>query len=101
MRFDERITFVVRNDAYYDPEIGEVVEKDAIKVTVPCMLSTMGMEKTTEIFGSLKRIITVARLQHPYTHGFDYVEIDEKPYKVQRQSDYKKGVLFLEGDANA
>ena len=57
----------------------------------------MGVERTNELFGSINRKITVARLQNPYLQPFDYVEIDKEKYQVERHSNYRKGVLFLEG----
>lgn len=96
MRFNNRITFVEEGDTYYDPVQGEYVESEPTKTKVPCKLSTLGTERTLQIFGVINRKMEVARLQRPYTDEFDYVEINGQKYNVQRQSDYRKGVLFLE-----
>lgn len=96
MRFSNRITFVKEDDRYYDPEQGQYVETEPVKTKVPCKLSALGTERTLQVFGEINRKMEVARLQRPYTDDFDYVEINEQKYNVQRQSDYRKGVLFLE-----
>jgi|SRR5690606_368444 len=106
MRFADRITFVNETNAYYDPIQGEYVPGEIIKTTLPCNLSTLGIERTKELFGKIDVIITVARLQRPYTGKIDYVYLneDEKEpdkikykYRVKRQSNYRKGVFYLEG----
>lgn len=96
MRFSDRITFVNEGERYYDPEEGQYVDGEPQRTTVPCKLSTLGTERTLQIFGVINRKMEVARLQRPYTDDFDYVEINEQKYNVQRQSNYRKGVLFLE-----
>lgn len=101
MNFSDRITFVKMSDSYYDTDLGEYVESGKVEVVKPCHLSTMGLERVTAIFGSVNRHITVARLQNPYEQPFDYVKVDNRPYQVERQSNYRKGVLFLGGGAVA
>lgn len=97
MRFDKRITFVNEAGAYYNPITGEYTDAEQIKETLPCNLSTMGVDRTNELFGQIDKVITVARLQRPYTGKIDYVLINDKKYNVKRQSDYRKGVFYLEG----
>lgn len=100
MRFDKRITFVKETESYYDPVLGEYIEGVPIEDTLPCNLSKLGIERTNELFGQLDKVITVARLQRPYLKEFDYVMINEQKYNMQRQSDYRKGVFYLEGVAS-
>ncbi len=99
MRFDKRITFVQKGDYYYDPIKGENVEGVPTKDTKPCNISTLGIQRTNELFGQIDRKITVARLQRPYNDPFDYIEINDQRYDVKRQSDYRKGVFYLESVA--
>lgn len=101
MRFSNRITFVTKQDEYYDPSTGEYVESEPIKDTKPCKISAMGMNRLKELFGEVDEDVTIARLQRPYTSEFDYVEIGSDSYKVKQRSDYYKGVLFLERDSFA
>src|SRR5690625_1357492 len=97
MRFSDRITFVNIQESYYDPDSGEYVEGEQIKTVVPCKTSRLGIERTKELFGSLDTHITVARLQRPFLNEFNYVLINKQEYKVRRQSNYRKGVFYLEG----
>ncbi len=97
MRFDKRIIFVEEGETYYDPIKGEDVIGEPIKTQKPCNLSTMGVDRTNELFGQIDKVITVARLQRPYSGIVDYVLINDKKYQVKRQSDYRKGVFYLEG----
>lgn len=98
MRFSDRITFVAIPESYYDPDKGEYVEGEPIKKMKPCKLSGLGIDRTQQLFGNVDKHITVARLLHPYFDDFDHVYIDGKEYQVKRQSDYRKGVFYLEGD---
>lgn len=97
MRFNDRITFIQKTDSHYDPLKGEYVEGEKIEFTFSCNISQLGVERTNELFGSIDTVITVARLQRPFRFSFDYAVIDEQPFKVRRQSNYRKGVFFLEG----
>jgi len=99
MRFDKRIIFVNITESYYDPIEGEYVEGKEIETKKPCNLSTLGVQRTNELFGEIDKLITIARLQHPYNGKIDYVKLNdsEQKYNVKRQSDYRKGVFYLEG----
>ena len=97
MRFNERITFVLEYEGGYNPITGEHDPAREETETAPCNLSTLGIERTNELFGQLDRKIIVARLQRPYVKPFDFIRIDGQKYNVKRQSDYRKGVFYLEG----
>ncbi|MEK4968608.1 hypothetical protein MKX29_13450 [Cytobacillus sp. FSL R7-0696] len=100
MRFDDRITFVKEKESYYDPVQGEWIEGELIKKTLPCKLSNLGITRTAELFGSIDKRVTVARLQVPFVGPIDYALINEQKYQIKRRSDYRKGVFYLEGIAN-
>jgi hypothetical protein len=100
MRFNERITFVSVTESKYNPETGEYIESDPMQTTMPCNLSRMGIERVNQLFGSIDKQILTARLQQPYNAKFDYVLINDQIYNVTKQSDYKKGVFFLEAVLN-
>lgn len=100
MRFSDRITLVKETESYYDPEKGEYVEGEPVKTVRPCKLSSMGVDRTNQLFGEIDTAITVARLQRPYNDHVDYAYLNEdenQKYQVRRQSDYRKGVFYLEG----
>lgn len=102
MRFDERLTIVEESEGYYDPIQGEFVDGALIKATLPCNLSRLGIDRTNQLFGQMDIRITVARLQQPYEGRIDHVYLDDEniKYQVKRQSDYRKGVFYLEGISN-
>lgn len=100
MRFNERITLVNETNGYYDPIEGRQVPPEIIETTLPCNLSRMGVDRTNELFGQIDTVITVARLQHPYNGKVNYAYLNNKQsikYQIRRQSDYRKGVFYLEG----
>src|SRR5690625_2371 len=100
MRFNERITLVNETDGYYDPIESKHVPPETIKTTLPCNLTSMGVNRTNELCVQLDTVITIARLQHPYNGkvNYDYLNNDESiEYQIRRQSDYRKGVFYLEG----
>lgn len=101
MRFSDRITFVTEGNPQYDPDLGDYVGGNPIEDTKPCKLSTMGTDRTNEVFGKISIKIIIARLQRPYLNEFDHILIKDGIYKgkyqVKRQSNYRKGVFYLEG----
>jgi len=101
MRFSDRVTFVREADEpYYDPTLGKWIESEVVQDVQPCKLSPLGTERTQQLFGQIDKHVTVALLQRPYLKDFSHVLIGGNRYEVQRQSHYKKGVLYLEGMAN-
>lgn len=100
MRFGDRITFVQETETFYDPTQGRWVEGKVVHDKQPCHLSTLGTERTNQLFGQIDKHVTVARLQRPYLREFSHALVDGKRFEVQRQSNYKKGVLYLEATAN-
>ena len=96
MRFSDRITFVQETEAFYDPRLGRWVEGLETFIEKPCKLTELGTERTTELFGRFDRQLTVARLQRPHLQDFNHVLVDGTKFEVQRQSNYRKGVLYLE-----
>src|SRR5690625_4984798 len=98
MRFDKRIIFVNITESYYDTIEGEYVEGKEIETKKPCNLSTLGVQRTNELFVQIDKLITIAKLQHHHNGKIDYVKLNdrEQKYNVKRQSDYRKGVFYLE-----
>lgn len=98
MRFNDRISFVTIGSSEYNPDTGEYEESKPIKETLPCNISTIGIGRSKELFGEIDKVVLVARLQHPYNKSYDHIEIKGQKYDTKRQSDYRKGVFYLEGD---
>lgn len=98
MRYNDRITLVVEKDGGYDPETGKNKEPEVEEVELPCNLSELGIERTSELFGQIDSTIVVARLQRPFRKYVSYAKIEGIKYKIKRQSNYRRGVFYLEGE---
>jgi len=100
MRFNDRITFIREFEGGFNPVTGEHEEPRIEDDERACMLSTMGINRTNELFGQVDKQIIVARTQQPYLSDIDYVTITkgnyQGKYNVMRRSNYRKGVFFLE-----
>ena len=106
MRFDKRATFVTNGEEYYDPDRSEWVRGEPTLNVVPCNVSRMGVERTNQIFGWLDNVFNVNRLQRNYNNPFESIYLGrhdlesiktENSLEVIRQSDYRKGVFYVEG----
>jgi len=99
LRFNKRITLVKEQGKYYDPNKGEMVENPPDKTTLPCNINNLGIDRKKELFGEIDANIVVARLIRPYNDHIDYALIGKDKYQIKSQSNYRKGVLFMEGDS--
>ena len=98
MRYNERITLVKVTGREYDPETGKNKPEEEERIELPCNLSELGVERTNELFGQINSLIIVARLQRPYRKHADYALIDGVKYAIKRQSNYRRGVFYLESE---
>lgn len=98
MRFDKRVSFVTDGGTYYDPDKGEYVEGAKTRDIVPCNISALKVDRKKELFGEIDTNIQVIRLQRPYNDDFDYIELNGKKQNIKHQSNYRKGVFYLESD---
>ena len=101
MRFSDRITLIYKQDGGYNPDSSGYDEEVIEETTLPCKLSRLGIQRTNELFGTIDTHIVVARLQSPYNKQITSAKVDSGMFKgeyaIKRQSDYRKGVIFLEG----
>ena|SRR5699024_1027438 len=101
MRFSDRITLYTETEGGYDPSTGKHEDYKITDKTLPCKLSQLGIQRTNELFGTIDTHIVVARLQSPYNKQITSAKVDSGMFKgeyvIKRQSDYRKGVIFLEG----
>lgn len=101
MRFDKRVTFVSETDGYYNPEKGEWIPGENVERTFPCNVSKLGIDRTNQIFGQIDKVMSVIRLQQPYYKDFKHLYLgdnEKQTYQPKRQSNYRKGVIFVEGE---
>lgn len=99
MRFNKRITLVEEQDKRYDPVKGEYVQGDPIETVLPANVTALSMERRNELFGNINVNIIVARTRRVDNTTIDYVLFNGDRYALKGRSDYRKGVLFLEGDS--
>lgn len=98
MRYDKRIMLVEEQGTRYNPDTGKEEQLDPIKTTLPANIGNLGLERRNELFGNIDVNIIVVRTQRPVTTEATYVLIDDSRYEIKAQSNYRRGVLFLEGD---
>lgn len=98
MRFSDRIILVEEQGEKYNPVTGKVEKQDPIKTTIVAKLTPLDLQRKVELFGNVDVNIITAITRTPIKQEFDYVLIDDKKYNVKARSEYRKGVLFLEGD---
>lgn len=98
MRTNSRITFVSGGQLEYDFELGDYVVKDSKRETRPCHLSTLGVDRSFQIFGDYNAEVLIARLIHPFNKPFDLIEVNGEPYKWTR-SRHDKKVFYITKDS--
>lgn len=97
MRFNKRVTFIYQTSKY-SPELQKHIESVPIEHIRPCNLAPLSMKRRQELFGSVNTAITVIRLRRPFTKKYTAVMYKDQLYVVNEKSEYKKGVLYVEGD---
>jgi len=96
MRYSKRVTFVTKIGGGFNPDTGKHDKPREVRDEKACNVSTVGVDRSKELFGEIDTIVTVIRLQRPYDKQFDYIELNDEPYNVRRQSDYRRGAFYLE-----
>lgn len=98
MRYSDRISFVTETEEVYNPRTGEYEGGVFASEVYPCKTSTLGIDRTINLFGQLDINIVVARLQRPFNSAYTYVEINDKRLNVKRHIPHSSGsVFYLEG----
>ncbi|MFC3212724.1 hypothetical protein [Planomicrobium okeanokoites] len=100
MRYSDRITFVNETAGGYNPDTGSYDEGSLSTDVQACNLSNLGVDRTNQLFGTLDKEITVARLQRPYKKEYDHALIGGKKYAITRHVPFRsESVFYLEGMA--
>lgn len=98
MRYDKRIIFVRELEEGFNPSTGNHEEGELIKTTLPCNISSLGVDRSAQLFGEIDTSVIVVRVQRPFKNPFDYALIDEKEYRVKRHIPHDtESVFYLEG----
>lgn len=98
MRYNKRITFVTETEGGLNPETGNHEESKLVKTTLPCNISSLGVDRSAQLFGEIDTSVIVVRLRRVYDIPFDYALVDGKEYYVKRHvpHDYES-VFYMEG----
>lgn len=97
MRYADRITFVKVEGGGYNPDTGNHDESSSAKDIQACHLSSLGVDRMNQLFGTLDKEIQVARLQRPYRKEYDHVLINDIKYSITRHIPHRtESVFYLE-----
>lgn len=98
MRYNRRVTFVTEAEGGFNPVTGNHEEGSLNKTTLPCNISSLGVDRSMQLFGEIDTSVVVVRLQRKHSDPFDYALIDGKAYYVKRHipHDYES-VFYMEG----
>lgn len=102
MRYADRIIFIKETEGGLNPSTGNHDEAVKTETEFPCNISTMGVNRSVELFGKLDSGVIVARLQRRYNEPFDHVEVPKGQYKGTynlrgHMQQKRKSVFILEG----
>lgn len=99
MRFSDDIVLVNKIAGEYNSTTGKNDPAIEVEKRFECNISKMGRERAATEFGTVDTKIMIAIFQNPldvfYTEA--YVNGSKKKCIVRSDSNFKKGVLFLEG----
>lgn len=98
MRYADRITFVSLVEGRgYNPDTGNYDENTQVLDTQACNLSSLGIDRTIQLFGKMDKEIMVARLQRPYEKPFDHALIKGvKYFATQHAAHRMESAFYLE-----
>ncbi|MFK8243850.1 MULTISPECIES: hypothetical protein [unclassified Facklamia] len=99
MRTNQRISFILDiEDEVYDDDLGEWVGGATEKVTLPCFVSDLGLERSMAIFGDYRVQRKVVRLLKSFNQEFNSIEFAGETYKMTagRLDD---NVFYMERDS--
>lgn len=98
MRYSDRISFISESGGGLNPETGNHEEPVLEVTTLPCHLSTLGIDRSAKLFGEIDTGVIVARLQRPFKGLYSYAEIDGNRYQVKQHVPHRtQSVFYLEG----
>lgn len=96
MRFNNRVTFIgEKTPPYYDWELGEEVEGEAVTYTLPCYASDLELEREKRVFGDYRAKRKVIYLQQSFNAPFVGVIVGGQKYRTVAIKQESK-VFYLE-----
>lgn len=84
MRYDKEIYFIKKGPRTYDERTGNYIEGQAKKTKVMAAIMDTSAEMVFFVYGKLKQNSLTVHIQNHYTDSFDYIDIDNKHYTVDK-----------------
>lgn len=102
MRYNNPIYFVKQGKKEYDPDTGEWIQGEVVKVKRFANVTHMSAERQQAIFGDVKANRFILRLQRPYKAAYDFIELDGKRCTVdtERCPSDKQSLVVIENVGN-
>lgn len=97
MRYNDRIVLTSSNKETYNPELGEYEQEIPEKITVPCYVMDLNIEKSMQIFGDYKQDRKECFVKRPIGKSFDTAIYNGRKYKTETVAQ-KSTVFYLIGD---
>lgn len=95
MRYDSRVTLVSLTSGY-DPDLGQTVEKETNKLTLPANVNSTGIRQSQLLFGGVKVDSVTIRFPKKIDYTkFNYVDYNGKRYKALTIQDCTKTNVLI------
>lgn len=96
MRYDTKITFIQDTNRYeYDPVAGRNKKSDPEKDVVYGNVTSLGTQRSNELFGDIQEGALVVRLLNHYNKPFTSVRVFRKDYKVITNRKLRRRQTFI------
>lgn len=100
MRYSDRAYFIRETGGGYNPYTGQHEEATTQRDLMPVNITSMGIDRTLQLFGTMDKEILVIRTQRPYTGQFDRVEVNGKRYTLTRKMPHSSFSAFYVEEVN-
>lgn len=85
MRYDTPVIFVKDTGKRYDPDSGEWIKGEPVRVKKYANVTHMGVERQQAVFGDVRADRFILRLQRVYRQPYDFIELDGKRCAVDTE----------------
>lgn len=95
MRYDREIYFVKKGPRTYDKKSGNYEGRQIKKTKIMAAIMDTSAEMVVFVYGKLKQNSLTIHIQNHYKDSFDYIEIDNKHYAVDRMRRFRVKQSFI------
>lgn len=94
MRYDKRVTLLVKSEKHYDPKLGKFVAGGQVEKTVPCHVSPVRSELVSQLGDALKDVSLVVRIRQ-YVGKVDSLVLDGRSFSIVKTAQHgRMGLVF-------